>query len=57
MKKEISGYNYIDEPINELLNNLPIEDKAKYLLLFKHLYSAGVKEGIRLEKNNYEKIN
>jgi hypothetical protein len=53
--KSISNYSYIDEPLNELLNSLPEEDKAKYLTLFNHLYRAGIKEGIRLEKSDFIK--
>lgn len=48
----ITGYSYIDEPINEILNLLSEEDVATYIKTFKDLYKAGITEGIRREKMN-----
>jgi|TARA_R110000868_G_scaffold26440_1_gene101763 hypothetical protein len=42
---DITGYNYIDEPATELLEELPIETQESLLKIFKQIHSAGKADG------------
>lgn len=42
---DITGYQYIDEPANELLVTLPEETQKILKKIFKQIYSVGKTEG------------
>jgi|TARA_R110000803_G_scaffold193207_1_gene256141 hypothetical protein len=54
--KDITGYNYIDEPATKLLTTLSTESQKNLLKIFKQIYSAGKSEGYHYGIKN-EKIN
>jgi hypothetical protein len=49
-KSTITGYVYIDESVNDLVEQLPEELHSTAIKTLKDIYSAGKAEGIYLGK-------
>lgn len=50
--ENITGYQYIDQPANELLGKLPNEVQENLKEIFKQIHSAGKAEGYSISKHD-----